>query len=355
VIFGAITPAVTPRAQLALVLVAGCSLAVTHELSPYIAGGVLVTLAAFRLVRPWWAAAMTLVPAALWAALHARVLSGFVSLSALGNLSNFSPPPTPSAPGLSRLAIVGTSSRALLVGLLILVVLALIGLVRNARRASAWGFTIAAGLGLVFISINPYGSEGIFRAALFAIPWLTIVGLASVRKPPWRWAGFGAVGVVLLALFLVAQFGLDQSNVARPSDIRALYAFIANAPRGSYRLELGDGDLPLTLDPALHMLVWDPLWHPKDKTELAVHSVSPPTTADLNVLTARYIAYAQTIGHTPARNLFVVWAPVVADYAVEYAVQTMANAREWRDLFLASPRWKVIYAADGSYLFRYVP
>jgi hypothetical protein len=355
VIVGAATPAVTPRTQLALLLVAGCSLAVTHELSPYIAGGVLVTLAAFRLVRPWWAAAMTLVPAAAWAALNAPVLSGFISLSALGNLSNFRPPTTPSAPGLSRLAIVGTSSHALLLGLLILVGLSLIGLARNARRASAWGFMMAAGLGLVFISINPYGSEGIFRAALFAIPWLSIVGLASVRKPPWRWAGFGVVGVVLLALFLVAQFGLDQSNVARSSDIRALHAFIAQAPRGSYRLELGDGDLPLTLDPALHILVWDPLWNPRNKTELAVHSVSPPTTGDLNVLTEKYIEYAKKIGHTPARNLFVVWAPVVADYAVEYAVETMANARAWRDLFLASPRWKVVFAADGSYLFRYRP
>jgi hypothetical protein len=355
VIVGAGSGPVTPRARLALLVVAGCSLAVTHELSPYIAGGVLMTLAAFRLVRPAWAAVTMLVPAGLWAALNAKALSGFISLSALGNLSNFRPPSTPSVPGLSRAPIVGDSSHALAVGLLILVALALIGLARNARRASAWGFMLAAGLGLVFISINPYGSEGIFRAALFGIPWLTIVGLASVRKPRWRWAGFFVVGIVLLGTFLVAQFGLDQTNVARRPDIAALYAFIAHAPPRSYRLELGDGDLPLTLDPTIHNLVWDPLWNPQNKAQVAAHSVTPPTTADFNQLTENYIAYAHNVGKTPARDLFVVWAPVVAQYQVEYAVQTMANALEWRNLFLASPRWKVIFSRDGSYLFRYVP
>jgi hypothetical protein len=355
VIVGASTGPVSPRALLALLVVAGCSLAVTHELSPYIAGGVLLTLATFRLVSPPWAGATMLVPAGLWAALNAKALSGFISLSALGNLSNFRPPATPSAPGLSRLPIVGESSHALALGLLILVALALIGLARNVRRASAWAFMLAAGLGLVFISINPYGSEGIFRAALFGIPWLTIVGLASVRKPPWRWAGFFVVGIVLLGTFLVAQFGLDETNVTRRPDIAALYAFIAHAPPGSYRLELGDGDLPQTLDPTIRNLVWDPLWNPNNKAELAVHSVSPPTAANLNQLTASYIAYAHNVGHTPARDLFVVWAPVVAQYQVEYAVETMANSLEWRNLFLASPRWKVIFKDDGSYLFRYAP
>ena len=355
VIVGASRGPVSPRATLALLVVAGCSLAVTHELSPYIAGGVLVTLALFRLVRPAWAAATMLIPAGLWAALNAKALSGFISLSALGNLSNFRPPSTPSAPGLVRAAIVGDSSHALAGGLVILVVLALIGLARNARRASAWGFMLAAGLGLVFISINPYGSEGIFRAALFGIPWLTIVGLASVRKPPWRWAGYFVVSIVLLGTFLVAQFGLDETNVARPPDIAALYAFIKQAPPRSYRLELGDGDLPLTLDPTIHNLVWDPLWDPHIPAELAAHSITPPTVADLNQLTENYIGYAHNVGHTPPGDLFVVWAPVVAQYQVEYAVQTMANALEWRDLFLASPRWKVTFSDHGSYLFRYVP
>jgi hypothetical protein len=322
VIVGAATPAAPPRTRLALLLIAGCSLAVTHELSPYIAGGVLMTLALFRLVRPWWAAVTTLVPAALWAVLNAKALSGFISLSALGNLSNFRPPSTPTAPGLTRLAIVGDSSHALALGLVILIALATLGLARNAQRASAWAY---------------------------------MIGLASVRKPPWRWAGFGVLGMILLALFMVAQFGLDESNVARASDIRALYSFVAQAPPRSYRLELGDGDLPLTLDPAIHNLVWDPLWDPHNKADLAVHSDRPPSVADLNRLTENYIGYAQKISHTHPKDLFVVWAPVVAQYSVEYGVETMANALEWRDLFLASPRWKVVFSSKGSYLFRYVP
>ena len=49
----AVASALAEPARLALLL-AGCALAVTHELSPYMVGGVLVILVVFRLTRPWW-------------------------------------------------------------------------------------------------------------------------------------------------------------------------------------------------------------------------------------------------------------------------------------------------------------
>jgi hypothetical protein len=42
-------------------------------------------------------------------------------------------------------------------------------------------------------------------------------------------------------------------------------------------------------------------------------------------------------------------------YSVVYGLETTVNSVQWRNLLLASPRWKVIYASHGSYLFRYVP
>ena len=149
-------------ARIAVLCALGCSLAVTHELSPYFCGGVLIVLAMFRLVTPRWAALPVLAPAAIWAGINSNALAGFVNFSALGNLSNFKPPSHFAAPGLSRLTIVAESTDALVFGLLVLVALAGVGFARNRRRAGAWAFGIAAGVGIVFIAVNPYGDEVIF-------------------------------------------------------------------------------------------------------------------------------------------------------------------------------------------------
>lgn len=342
--------------QLATLAVASLALAVTHELSPYAAGGAVLVLTVFRLATPRWAAAVILIPAAAWSLLHLHALSGFVSLSSLGNLSNFTPPPTIAVPGLVRAAMIAYSSDALALGMLALTALALIGLFRNRRRAGAWAFTIAAGVGLVFITVNPYDNEGIFRAALFGIPWLTLVGLAAVRKPSWRWPAFGILAVVMLACYLLSTDGLDAITVVRANDVTVLNAFVKDAPPGSYDVEIGgEGDLPSTLDPALHYLRWATLLNQNNPHQAYVSSIGRPHAADLRTLTSYYAAYAHTITGTPPRNLFAEYTPVGAEYSVDYALETMANSRAWLRLFADSPRWKVVASAGGSYLFRYSP
>jgi hypothetical protein len=341
--------------QLAVLIVAGLALAVTHELSPWLCGGAVLVLTVFRLVKPRWAALAILGPAGAWVLLNRHALSGFISFSSLGNLSNFKPPQAIGASGLVRAPMVGYSSDALALGLLALVALAGIGLIRNRRRPGAWAFLIAAGVGVVFVAVNPYGDEGIFRASLFGIPWLTLIGLAAVRKPRWRWAGFGVLSTALLACFLVSSFGLDATNVVHANDVNVLRAYVRDAPPGSFHLEIGgEGDLPTTLDPLLHNIQWGPLWNPENRHQAAVFSTAPPSPADLNVLTASYIAYAH-VSKTPPRNLFAVYSPTAARYSVEYAIETMANSRAWVRLFLRSPRWKVLAYSNGAYLFRYSP
>ena len=235
--------------------------------------------------------------------------------------------------GLSRLQIVALSTDALVLGLLILVAMAGVGFARNRRRAGAWAFGIAAGVGIVFIVVNPYGDEGIFRASLFGIPWLVLLGLAAVRKHPWRWGAFALLSVVLLGTYLVAQFGLDESNVVRRADVGALETYIAHAPPGSYYLVVaGEGDIPITLDPALHNLAWDPLWNQLNRYQVEVHSTRRPTRRDFEQLTNEYVQYARTVSGTPARNLFVVYSPTSAAYSVEYGLETTANSVQWRSL-----------------------
>src|SRR5262249_32033249 len=152
--------------------------------------------------------------------------SHFISLGDLGNLANFEPPKQTgrSTPGLQRLPIVKEGSDALAIGLLVLILIAGIGLVRNIRSKSVWACLVSTGVGLVLIAGNAYGNEGIFRAALFAIPWLAAVGTQALPAARSRWPStvYGVIAVGLAGAYLVSMFGLDNADVIRPGDYQAL-------------------------------------------------------------------------------------------------------------------------------------
>lgn len=347
-------PGLSDRMRIALLVFAGCSLAVTHEFSPYVAGGTLVVLVIFRAARPWYVPATCLLPAIFWAAFNWHVLKNFVSAD-IGDLYNYIPPKVISAPGLQRLAIVGESSYALLLGLLVLIVLASIGFARTVRRPQAWGFMISAGMGIIVISVNPYGNEGIFRASLFGIPWLTLVAMEALPSSPPRWmsAVFGTVSVGLLGTFLVAQFGLDNANVIRPADFQAFRVYQAHAPASSYILDLCYGDLPsnATFPQSGHSVAW------KSVVTKSSFGIGRPNVADAETLARDYIHYATRYAAAnggPARDLYAVWSPASVDFSVDYGLETQAHAQAWRKLLATSPGWQVVFNRDGTYLFRVV-
>lgn len=338
------------RSRIVLLALAGCAMAVTHEFSPYLVGGTLVVLVAFRITRPWYVAPTILVPAILWAALNKGVLSGFISLSDLFKLSNFAPPKTVSTPGLSRLAIVRASSDALALGLLVLVAIAAIGLLRNRRSRPTWAFLAATGVGLALIAANPYGNEGIFRAALFAIPWLAAAGLNVLRAnpSPRTMRVYGLVAAGLMATYLVSMFGLDNENVIRPDDYQALLFYQSTAAPTSYLMQITNGDLPVSVDFPQgygHTVRWSDLLNPAQVKTLS------PTKADAASLALLYYDHAlKNDGETS--DLYAIWSPAAAAYNVDYGLETLAQAETWRNLLIASPDWKVVYSGGGTYLFR---
>jgi len=343
-------PAIGGWACAALLWVTGCAMAATHELSPFIVGGVLVVLAVFGRARPRWAAAAVLVPAVAWLLINYHTVSGFVSLTDFWRLTNFMPPHTSAAPGLARQPIVDLSSYALVAGLLVLIAAALVGFLRHVRNAWAWAFLASAGLGLIFVAFNSYGNEGIYRATLFGIPWLALLALRAVRRPSRLGVvAFAAVTFVLLGTFLVANFGMDGSTVMRRSDLTALRVFDGRAPAGSYLVSLGYGDLPNALPyftADLQSADFSTLVGP-------THGRSrQPSAAGLAAFTARYEDLARTRSGAAQSDLYAVWSPVLPLYAYEYGLLSTRQSDAWRDLMLASPQWKLIYSAGGTYLFR---
>jgi hypothetical protein len=338
--------------RLVLLLLASCALAVTHELSPYIVVGALVVLVLGRLVRPWYTPVICLVPTVTWALFNRSVLAGFVSFADLGNLSNFTPPKTISTPGLHRLPIVGYSSHALLLGLLVLVLLAIVGFVRTIRSLASWCFLICPGVGLCLITVNPYGNEGIYRAALFGIPWLAVLATSAVRSSPPRWipSVFGLTTVLLLVTFLVSMFGLDNASVIRPQVLQALNVYQRQASSGSYILDLSYGDIPssVTFPDNGHVVAWT-----KIVTKADVRPAGPDA-ADASALAAHYAQYVAKRSGTQSNELYALWSPAAAAYAVDYGLETLAQAQKWRSLIENSPDWRVVFSSGGVYLFRVV-
>ena len=343
-------PGLDERARITLLVLAGCALAVTHELSPYIVGGVLVVLVIFRTIRPWYVPATVLLPAISWALLNLNDLSGFISLDDLWHLSNFKVPETPVTPGLERLPIVAESSDALALGLVVLIALASIGFMRTIRDRSAWAFMVSAGVGLGVTGVNSYGNEGIYRAALFAIPWLAAMTLRAVAPGARRWVdgSYAAAAVLLTGTYLVAAFGLDNTDVIRPADFQALRTYEAIAAPDSFLLAMANGAMPVSVGlSALNprAVAWYAIIAPAKA--LALH----PDQADVSDLASNYVRYANRIGGT-TNELYAVWSPASAAGSVDYGQETLSQAQAWRTLMIASPDWRVIYASQGTYLFR---
>ena len=345
-------PGISERLRIALLVFAGCALAVTHELSPFIAGGVLVVLVMFRVVRPWYVPATIIMPIGLWVWFNWYVIKGYVNFARLGALSNFTPPKTVATPGLSRLPIVGDSSHALLFGLLVLIALAGVGFFRTVRQKASWAFGISAGVGLVLIAANSYGNEGIFRSALFGIPWLAVLALYAVGNNPPRWmsAAFGVVSIGLLATFLVSMFGLDNAGVIRPADFQAVSLYTRQASHNSELLNLTFGEIPdsVTFPPDGYWVSWNQVATPADLRP------SGPDAADAAALARNYIRFAKKISSASPTQLYALWSPASAQYGVDYGLETLAVAEKWRTVLARSPDWKVVFSRDGTYLYHVV-
>jgi hypothetical protein len=332
---------------------AGCALAVSHQLSPYLVGGTLVILAVLRQVRPWWLPATVLVPAGIWAVMHRSSLTGFLDLRDVGNAKNFRPPATTTADGLTRQPIVSLSSWALAAGILLLGLIAVFVVLKRRRSIEVWALAAAPAAGLAVIAVNPYGQEGIFRAALFGIPWLALLAAQLFREGSDGRPNVRLI-VVLSALtvtFLTACFGMDGSNVIRAGD-RAAFAYFAAQPATSrvpaYTLPIGPGDLP-SIPPGkaqTHVTLV-----PDDLPPLGVSGpAEDPATAAARLTAGLLI----TSGEAPAEaQLYALWSPASSYHGWEYGLDRPEHFAAVREAFRASPNWSVAFESGGSVLFRY--
>lgn len=334
---------------LASIAAVGLAMAPEHQLSPYLLVGALLVLTVFGLLRPVWLAAVVAVPALLWAAFMHKALSGYLYLGGFQG-SNFRPPQTVGSATLERLPVVRLASLALLAGVALLCLLGAVALARRVSDRRRWAFGVCAGLGLVPLALNPYGNEGIFRAILFAVPWLAllaVMGLSrregSVREPV-----AAVLSVALVGTFLTAAFGMDATSVVRPADLAVTREFRASTSPESVVLLLGQGDLVSGLPRR------DPSWTTVRRADIddpVVERASTDPATEAGRLTAAYASWGRAHRRAP-RDLYAIWSPVQSHYGRAYALQTEEQFAQMRDGLLASEDWDVVMQREGTYLFR---
>ncbi|MGX6605272.1 hypothetical protein ACWKSP_24515 [Micromonosporaceae bacterium Da 78-11] len=341
------------RYQITAMTVAGVGMSLTHQLTPYIVGGALCVLVVFGQLKPWWTPLTALGPAVAWALVNWRDLAQFLTLGDIGSSGNFAPPAPAATSGLPRLPAFLAFEGGLAGGVLILGLLAAIVLFRRRREGLAWALALCPGVGFAIIIVHPYGKEGIFRATLFAIPWLAVLAAQAFRRSDTNLGRFSPV-VLLAALtttFILGSFSLDASNVMRTQDRKAFQVFADTPTDGglNYALILGPGDLPSapTTKPVTHLSVYR---SEIDEPGFVLNETI--NEAMVQRLTSELISYSGN--EAPVGRLYAVWSPASTYYGREYGLHTEAQFTALRDAFLASTAWKTLYTADGTILFQYV-
>jgi hypothetical protein len=347
-IFGFALSGLPLRHKLPAIIGPAVTMSITHQLSPYIVGGALLVLVVFRQVRPWWLPGIVLGTALLWAIINWKDLSRFVDLSDLGSTGNLTTPTPTTASGLSQLPVFVATEAALALSMLILGALCVVVLWRQRRDLRVWALAAGPGAGLAIVIAHPYGKEGLYRAVLFAIPWLAVL---AAQAPLSRRAAQLAVTALLTANFLVGTFALDASNVMRQGDRDGFQEYAKTPTEGAvnYCLIIGPGDLPSA--PIAGSLTHISIYRADIDTTAGFTITSTPDSATVDSLTQKLIDYSGS--NEPTDRLFAFWSPTNSYYGWEYGLHTPARFAAMRDAFANSPLWKVVYSEGGSVLFEY--
>jgi hypothetical protein len=361
------TPASAPgalslRARIGTAVLLSLPLALTHQISPYMLTLALMALAAFRLVRPWWGFVIIGAPAVAWALVNRHLLNSYMSSSAFGQLlDNLAPPensvgvsPVPLA---NRVTFLLPAAALVVIGLVALLVLA------RSRTRLTWGLACAAGSPVLLMAGTSYGQEGIFRVALFALPWLAILACTPPRVgrrvvPRWMPTdalarlGRPALFVGLGALFVVNVVGLtgmDWARVIRRGDVSATQWVERTAPRGSLVLTLGtDLTMPTDSNARYAEVDWvsrGSLVKPPTKPYPTSTGAAYDAQADLATLTRRLTAERAT-------RYYAVVADSMGAYDHRYGNQRYSDHELLVAAIADSERWRLVHSAPGMRVYR---
>jgi hypothetical protein len=336
-------------------------LTISHEISPYIVTIQLCALAITGTIRPRWIALATGAIAIIYLAPNFTfVNSHYGLLASIGDFfQNIEPPSASSGysiPYPESHRIIGDCSELLSIGMWIL---ALIGAwLRRKSLRTVIALLLLAFSPIAVLVAGAYGNEGILRVYLFSLPWSAALAASALaplksltdnrnrasipyssRRPAALLSSFDrstlraplAIAIVA-AMFLVAFYGDDASNVMPSSEVTTITNVLEHAQPGPVFAAVDNAPL---FDTARYNQFGEFPF-------LDTNPIAPGVAAEL----------ARTAAHlAPGGQAYVVVAPSMIAYSQAYSVTTQGNFNVLLSALARSPYWKLIASDEGTVIY----
>jgi hypothetical protein len=315
--------------------------AVSHPLTPLVTCGMLLLLALFGVLKSRWMALIPIVPAVLWDILHWSSVSQFFSIGQIGNVgANLATPSTAEHLHYGiypHIAIAGQGLAPVIVG-----VLALISLL-SLRDRMSWALaTCAASTGALLVTVH-YGNEDLFRATLFALPFLAILaGRLEWRRSQLYSAIVVAILPLITAAYLTGDMGFDYIYVVRPSDLSTVSYFERTAPQYSTLYSISDG-------------AYTPVGSTARSNEFYFQSYDLPQyrTLTLGEINANARYFTESVIKTAANGKTPVYAVTLQQAAAEWdegGLLSLQSYRQFASALSHLKQWRVVKQTSTSTL-----
>ena len=244
---GADVPRSTRLILVAALVPLMAAIASSHQLTPIMVVVALGTLAVFRHLRP--RVLLPLVAAAIavgwifygglpWLqANSSQVFSGFGALWA-----NSSSHIVGGGQVTTDQLIVEWSARLLSAAIGLMAMAGFLRYRRHRDKAARRSWNRVALLGVASVAMvagNDYGGEIIFRAFLFALPFMAVAAAALFFPRPWAprrylaGAALAVTSVLLAGGFFLSNYGTDAMNYFTPQEVTAAQWLYRTAPAGA--------------------------------------------------------------------------------------------------------------------------
>jgi hypothetical protein len=233
------------RSMLAAFVIVVSAMAASHQITPMMLFIAVTALVVLRRTRGWYLPLIAAGATAAWGLLAARsyTIPGLQDL-----LDSFGQPVANASETLDK-AIMASGPQLLVVWggrsvVLVSTAIALIGAWRS-WRARGPGVTavLLMALPAVLVMVTGFGGEVLFRAFLFAAPFIAFLAAAACLPRDGR--GFPVKNLVVTALvtavllpgFLLGYYGKEQQNYFTPKEVQAVEWVNTHARPGSLLVE----------------------------------------------------------------------------------------------------------------------
>lgn len=233
------------RSMLAAFVIVVSAVAASHQITPMMLFIAVTALVLLRRTPGWYLPLIAAGATAVWGLL---VAPGYTIPGLAELIDSFGQPVANASENLEK-AVVASRSQLLVVWggrtvVLLSTAIALVGAWRS-WRARGLGVTAALLMALpgTLILLTGFGGEVLFRAFLFAAPFIAFLAASACLPRDGR--GFPvknlvittAVTAVLLPGFLLGYYGKEQQNYFTPAEVQAVEWVDSNARPGSLLVE----------------------------------------------------------------------------------------------------------------------